>query len=99
MDLESVLKQVKASGMFQYPMTYGDGVLAYQSCGYDMENFGDNYCSRGYEMLYGRMTEDMQNVCIDIAAKAFANYDYFSIYVTNDKKRLRSLKSMLGCLV
>ena len=47
-------------------------------------------------MLYGRMTKDMYNVCIDIAAKAFANYDYFSIYVTNDKKRLRFLKSMLG---
>ena len=47
-------------------------------------------------MLYGRMTEDMYNVCIDIAAKAFENYDYFSIYVTNDKKRLRFLKSMLG---
>ena len=49
-DLESVLEQVKASGLSQYPMTYGDGVLAYQYYGYDMENFGDNYCSRGVIM-------------------------------------------------
>lgn len=46
-DLEAVFKQVKDSGMSQYAMTYGDGVLAYQSYGYELENFGDNYCSRG----------------------------------------------------
>lgn len=49
-DLADVLEQVKNSGMSQYAMTYGDGVLAYQSYGYELENFGDNYCSRGVIM-------------------------------------------------
>lgn len=46
-ELEEVLEQVKASGMSQYAMTYGDGEIVAHSYGYEMENFGDNYCSRG----------------------------------------------------
>lgn len=56
-ELESVLEQVKNSGMSQYAMTYGDGVLVYHTFGYDMENFGDNYCSRGVILGNGENTE------------------------------------------
>lgn len=52
-DLESVFAQVKASGMEQSAFTYGDGELTIQSYGYDHENFGDNYVSRGAILLDG----------------------------------------------
>lgn len=46
-ELEAIFKQVKESGMSQYAMTYGDGVLVYSTYGYDVENLGDNYSSYG----------------------------------------------------
>lgn len=56
-ELEEVFKAVKDSGMSQYAMTYGDGVLVYHTFGYNMENFGDNYCSRGVILGDGESTE------------------------------------------
>ena len=55
--------------MSQYPMTYGDGVLTYQSYGYDIENFGDNYCSRGVtigdstEVVNWFASEEYEEMC------------------------------------
>ncbi len=56
-DIEPILEQVKASGMSQYGTTIGDGVLAYHAFGYPMDNFGDNYCSRGVILGNGEGTE------------------------------------------
>ena len=33
--------------------------------------------------------------CADLAARAFGNYEYFSIYVTEDKRRQRFLRALL----
>ena len=34
--------------------------------------------------------------CIELVAKSFGNYDFFSVYFPNDKRRPRFLRSMLG---
>lgn len=42
------------------------------------------------------MKPDEMNECIKIAAKAFENYDFFSVYIPSDRKRPLFLRSMIG---
>ena len=47
-------------------------------------------------MLYELMKPEERKACVELAAKAFGNYDFFSAYVPNDRKRPRFLRSMLS---
>jgi ribosomal protein S18 acetylase RimI-like enzyme len=46
-------------------------------------------------MIFELMQEKDREVCIDLTARAFAQYDFFSIYFSNDKLRPHFLKTML----
>ena len=46
-------------------------------------------------MTYELMPPEDMKTCIGLAAKAFGNYDFFSVYIPN-KKISRFLRSMLG---
>ena len=46
-------------------------------------------------LTFERMREDETGICVDLAAHAFADYEYFSVYVPNDRKRMRFLLAML----
>ena len=47
-------------------------------------------------MTYEIMKPEEMKTCVDLAARAFANYDFFAIYVPDDKRRPRFLRNMLG---
>ena len=47
-------------------------------------------------MTYDIMKSGERKICIELAAKAFENYDFFSVYVPDDRRRPRFLHSMLG---
>ena len=46
-------------------------------------------------LTFDRMQEDELIICAELAADAFADYEYFSVYVPNHKKRKRFLSAML----
>ena len=46
-------------------------------------------------LSYERMQPTELLSCADLAARAFGDYEYFSIYVTNNKKRQRFLQALL----
>ena len=46
-------------------------------------------------MVFEQMIQDEKPVCIELAARAFAEYEYFAIYIPNSKRRMRFLRSML----
>lgn len=46
-------------------------------------------------MNYQQMEKDEQNICIDMAIRAFEDYEYFSMYYPRKNRRLRFLRSML----
>ncbi len=46
-------------------------------------------------MTYQIIQKDEHAACIDIAARAFADYEYFSAYVPDYKRRQRFLRSMI----
>lgn len=47
-------------------------------------------------MTYEPMKKEEMEACVALAARAFENYDFFAIYVPDDKRRPRFLRSMLG---
>ena len=47
-------------------------------------------------MTYNRMKPGERRACADMAARAFADYEYFSIYVPDDKRRAYCLRAMLN---
>ncbi len=47
-------------------------------------------------MTYELMKPEEMNTCVEIAAKAFGHYDFFSTYIPNERKIPRFLRSMLG---
>ena len=47
------------------------------------------------EMTYEMMNPEEMKTCVDLAAKAFENYDFFSAYVPDNRKRPAFLKNML----
>ena len=47
-------------------------------------------------MTYQKMKPKERQACAEMAARAFANYEYFSVYVPNSKKRAHCLKHMLN---
>ena len=47
-------------------------------------------------MTYGIMEKEEHKTCVELAARAFANYDFFAIYVPNDRRRPRFLRNMIG---
>ena len=46
-------------------------------------------------MTYEIMKPKEWKECIELAASAFGNYDFFSVYFPNRQKRLRFLSNML----
>ena len=46
-------------------------------------------------MTYEIMKPEEWKECIELAARAFGNYDFFSVYFPNSQKRLRFLSNML----
>lgn len=46
-------------------------------------------------LSYEIMLPEERKACSELAARAFASYEYFSIYVPDDKKRLRFLQAMM----
>ncbi|MBQ7371000.1 MAG: GNAT family N-acetyltransferase [Blautia sp.] len=44
---------------------------------------------------FERMKAEERSICSEVAVQAFADYEYFSIYVPDNEKRLRFLRSML----
>ena len=46
-------------------------------------------------VTFEQMTTQERAACVELAARAFADYEYFSVYVPDDKRRLRFLKAML----
>ena len=48
-------------------------------------------------IVYKEMSRSQLHECAVIAAKAFYDYEYFSIYIPEDKKRQRFLDQLLKC--
>lgn len=47
-------------------------------------------------LTYEPMRPEERCDCVELAARAFADYEYFSLYVPEDKRRLRFLRAMLA---
>ena len=47
-------------------------------------------------MTYERMQPEDMNACIELTAKAFEHYDFFSVYIPYKRRMRLFLKSMLG---
>ena len=47
-------------------------------------------------MTYEAMRPEEMKTCVELAAKAFGHYDFFSVYIPNEKKIPGFLKSMLS---
>lgn len=46
-------------------------------------------------MEYQLMEKEEQGLCADLAARAFADYEYFTVYFPGEKRRLLFLRSMI----
>ncbi len=47
-------------------------------------------------LSYEVMKEDERTACVDLAARAFSEYEYFSAYVSSERRRMRFLRAMLN---
>ena len=46
---------------------------------------------------YGKMTRQELKECASLAAEAFSEYEYFSIYIPDDRRRKRFLHALIQC--
>lgn len=46
---------------------------------------------------YGKMTRQELKECASLAAEAFSEYEYFSIYIPDDRRRKRFLYALIQC--
>lgn len=48
-------------------------------------------------LVYRKMSAEERNTCALLAAEAFYDYEYFSIYIPNEARRKRCLNAMIKC--
>ena len=48
-------------------------------------------------LTYRKMAPEESDQCALLAAQAFADYEYFSIYIPDDRRRLRFLNALIRC--